>query len=99
MANTAQILEVSSPTVAGPVTITTGTIATILSYFASLDWGFWIGVLIGLVGLTISFLNYISNRQFQKLKDKREAEMHLLETERKRLEIKKMSGGCDAKQD
>lgn len=76
---------------------TAGSVTTIVSVFASLDWGFWIGVVIGLTGLIISFLNYLSNRQFQKLKDIRDTEMHLLESERKRLEIKKLSGVCDVK--
>ena len=54
-----------------------------------LDWGFLIGVGIGLAGLFISFLNFISNRQFQKRKDKREQELH-------ELEMKKLSGECNA---
>ena len=96
MSENGTVVAETTTAIAGKLT-TAGSVTTIVSFFASLDWGFWIGVLIGLTGLLISFLNYMSNRQFQKLKDKREAEMHSLETERKRLEIKKLSGGCDAK--
>lgn len=84
MSNTAQVADVS-----GPVATTTGTGITIASWLATWDWGFLIGVLIGLCGLLISFLNYLSNRQFQKRKDQREDELH-------QLEMKKLQDQCNA---
>lgn len=87
MSNATQVVDVS-----GPVATTAGTGITIASWFATWDWGFLIGVIIGLCGLLISFLNYLSNRQFQKRKDQREQELH-------ELEMKKLEGFCDAKQD
>lgn len=87
MADATQIADAS-----GPVATTAGTGITIISWLATWDWGFLIGVLIGLAGLAISFANYLSNRQFQKRKDQREQELH-------ELEMKKLEGFCDAKQD
>ena len=87
MSNATQVVDVS-----GPVATTAGTGITIASWLATWDWGFLIGVIIGLCGLLISFLNYLSNRQFQKRKDQREQELH-------ELEMKKLEGFCDAKQD
>ena len=71
MSNATQIADAS-----GPVATTAGTGITIISWFATWDWGFLVGVAIGLAGLLISFLNYLSNRQFQKRKDQREQELH-----------------------
>ncbi|MHA3104833.1 hypothetical protein [Acinetobacter sp. ANC 3791] len=75
--------------VVGNVTTATGTGVTLVSWAAALDWGFLIGVGIGFAGLFISFLNFLSNYQFQKRKDKREQELH-------DLEMKKLSGECHA---
>ena len=47
---------------------------------------------IGLAGLLISFLNYLSNRQFQKRKDQREQEEH-------ELKIAKLRGHHYVEQD
>ena len=80
MSNATQIADAS-----GPVATTTGTGITIISWFATWDWGFLVGVGIGLAGLLISFLNYLSNRQFQKRKDQREQELHEVQM-RKALE-------------
>lgn len=85
MTDAAQVIDAS-----GPVATTTGTGLTIISWLATWDWGFLIGVGIGLAGLIISFMNFLSNRQFQKQKDKREQEIH-------ELEMKKLQGQCDVK--
>ena len=85
MANATQVTDVS-----GPIATTAGTGITIASWFATWDWGFLIGVGIGVAGLLISFLNYLSNRQFQKRKDQREEALH-------QLEMKKLEGLCDVK--
>lgn len=60
----------------GPAATASGAGLTILSWFATWDWGFLIGVIIGLAGLAISYQNYRTNKQFQKLKDQREQELH-----------------------
>ena len=73
MSNATQMVDAS-----GPVATTAGTGITIISWFATWDWGFLIGVLIGLAGLGISLANYLSNKQFQKRKDQREQELHEL---------------------
>lgn len=73
MSNATQMVDAS-----GPIATTAGTGITIISWLATWDWGFLIGVLIGLAGLLISFLNYLSNKQFQKRKDQREQEEHEL---------------------
>ena len=87
MSNATQIADAS-----GPVATTTGTGITIISWFATWDWGFLVGVGIGLAGLLISFLNYLSNRQFQKRKDQREQEEH-------ELKIAKLRGHHYVEQD
>lgn len=87
MSNATQMVDAS-----GPVATTAGTGITIISWLATWDWGFLIGVLIGLAGLGISFANYLSNKQFQKRKDQREQEEH-------DLKIAKLRGQCDAEQD
>ena len=76
----------------GPVATGTGAGITVFSWLATWDWGFLIGVMIGLAGLAISYANYRSNKAFQKRKDQREQEIHALE--KKRLENK-----YNAKQD
>ncbi len=83
MSHATQVADVS-----GPIATTAGTGITIASWFATWDWGFLIGVGIGVAGLLISFLNYLSNRQFQKRKDQREEALH-------QLEMKKLEGLCD----
>ena len=83
MTNATQVADVS-----GPIATTAGTGITIASWLATWDWGFLIGVGIGVAGLLISFLNYLSNRQFQKRKDQREEALH-------QLEMKKLEGLCD----
>ena len=83
MSHATQVADVS-----GPIATTAGTGITIASWFATWDWGFLIGVGIGISGLLISFLNYLSNRQFQKRKDQRK------ETKQKK-EMKKIEGLCD----
>lgn len=85
MSNATQIADAS-----GPVATTAGTGLTILSWLATWDWGFLIGVGIGLAGLIISFMNFLSNRQFQKRKDQREQEIH-------ELEKRKRNGECNVK--
>lgn len=80
MSDATQIADAS-----GPIATTAGTGITIISWFATWDWGFLVGVAIGLAGLLISFLNYLSNRQFQKRKDQREQELHEVQM-RKALE-------------
>lgn len=87
MSNATQMVDAS-----GSVATTAGTGITIISWLATWDWGFLIGVLIGLAGLGISFANYLSNKQFQKRKDQREQEEH-------DLKIAKLQGQCDAEQD
>jgi hypothetical protein len=71
MSNATQIVDAS-----GPVAYSTGTGLTLLSWLNTWDWGFLIGVLIGLAGLAISYQNHQTNKQFQKRKDKREQELH-----------------------
>ncbi len=83
MSHATQVADVS-----GPIATTAGTGITIASWLATWDWGFLIGVGIGVAGLLISFLNYLSNRQFQKRKDQREEALH-------QLEMKKLEGLCD----
>ncbi|MGS0705246.1 hypothetical protein ACVBEE_01600 [Acinetobacter sp. ANC 3781] len=80
MSNATQIVDTS-----GPVATTAGTGITIISWLATWDWGFLIGVAIGLAGLAISFANYLSNKSFQKRKDQREQELHEVQM-RKELE-------------
>ena len=85
MTDAAQMVDAS-----GPVATTTGAGLTILSWLATWDWGFLIGVGIGLAGLIISFMNFLSNRQFQKRKDQREQEIY-------ELEKRKLNGECNVK--
>lgn len=80
MADATHIVDTS-----GPVATTAGTGITIISWFATWDWGFLIGVLIGLAGLGISLANYLSNKRFQNRKDRREQELHEVQM-RKALE-------------
>ena len=96
MSETTNVVETSAAVI-GKATTVTGSGMTVVAWLATWDWGFLVGVLIGLVGLIISFLNYLTNKNFQKRKDQRESEMHQLEAERKRLEIRKLSGGCNVK--
>ena len=79
MSETTAAVAETSAAIAGKVTTVTGTGVTLVSWAAALDWGFLIGVGIGLAGLIISFMNFLSNRQFQKRKDKREQELHEIE--------------------
>ena len=79
MAETATAVAETSVAIAGKVTTATGTGVTLASWAVSLDWGFLIGIGIGLAGLIISFMNFLSNRRFQKRKDKREQELHEIE--------------------
>ncbi|MDM1765709.1 MULTISPECIES: hypothetical protein [unclassified Acinetobacter] len=79
MSETTTAVAETSAAIAGKVTTVTGTGVTLVSWAAALDWGFLIGVGIGLAGLIISFMNFLSNRQFQKRKDKREQELHEIE--------------------
>ena len=88
---TATVVEASAATLAGKVTTATGTGVTLVSCAATWDWGFLIGVGIGLAGLIISLMNFLSNRQFQKRKDEREQELH-------ELEMQKLNGECNVKQ-
>ena len=88
---TATVVEASAATLAGKVTTATGTGVTLVSWAATWDWGFLIGVGIGLAGLIISLMNSLSNRQFQKRKDEREQELH-------ELEMQKLNGECNVKQ-
>lgn len=85
MSHATQVADVS-----GPIATTAGTGITIASWFATWDWGFLIGVGIGIAGLLISLMNFLSNRQFQKRKDQREEALH-------QLEMKKLEGLCDVK--
>lgn len=87
MSNAVHITDAS-----GPVATGAGASLTVISWLATWDWGFLIGVLIGLAGLGISFMNYLSNKQFQKRKDQREQEMHEIQ---KQLALEKKN----AKQD
>jgi len=87
MSNAAQMVDAS-----GPVAYSTGTGLTLLSWLNTWDWGFLIGVLIGLLGLAISYQNYRTNKQFQKRKDQREQELHEI---RMRKELEQ----CNVKQD
>ena len=90
MSETTAAVAETSAAIAGKVTTVTGTSVTLVSWAASLDWGFLIGVGIGLAGLLISLMNFLSNRQFQKRKDKREQELH-------ELEMQKLNGECNVK--
>jgi hypothetical protein len=92
MSETTTAVAETSAAIAGKVTTATGTGVTLVSWAATWDWGFLIGVGIGLAGLIISFMNFLSNRQFQKRKDKREQELHDLE-----MKMKKLQGRCDVK--
>ena len=76
----------------GPATYSAGASISIVSWLASWDWGFLIGVLIGLAGLFISYQNYRTNKQFQKRKDQREQELH-------EIQMRKALEQCNAKQD
>lgn len=87
MSNATQMVDAS-----GPVATGAGASLTVISWLATWDWVFLIGVLIGLAGLGISFMNYLSNKQFQKRKDQREQEMHEIQ---KQIALEKKS----AKQD
>lgn len=88
---TTTVVEASAATLAGKVTTVTGTGVTLVSWAATWDWGFLIGVGIGLAGLIISLMNFLSNRQFQKRKDEREQELH-------ELEMQKLNGECNVKE-
>ena len=85
MSHTTHIVDAS-----GPVAYSTGTGLTLLSWLNTWDWGFLIGVLIGLAGLFISYQNHRTNKQFQKRKDKREQEEH-------ELKVAKLRGECNDK--
>lgn len=87
MSNATQIADAS-----GPATYSAGAGISILSWLASWDWGFLIGVGIGLAGLVISYQNYRTNKQFQKRKDQREQELH-------EIQMRKALGQCNAEQD
>lgn len=63
----------------GPAATSSGAALTLFSWFATWDWGFLIGVLIGLAGLCISYANYRTNKQFQIRKDQREQQLHEFE--------------------
>ena len=88
---TTTVVEASAATLAGKVTTVTGTGVTLVSWAATWDWGFLIGVGIGLAGLIISLMNFLSNRQFQKRKDEREQELH-------ELDMQKLNGECNVKE-
>ena len=90
MSETTAVVAETSAAIAGKAATYTGTGVTLLSWAAALDWGFLIGVGIGLAGLLISLMNFLSNRQFQKRKDRREQEIH-------ELEKRKRNGECDVK--
>lgn len=92
MSETTSAVEVTASAIAGKVTTATGTGVTLLSWATSLDWGFWIGVCIGLAGLVISFCSFLINLRYQKKKDQREDEIH-------QLTVKKLQGECHVKQD
>ncbi|OTG82157.1 hypothetical protein [Acinetobacter sp. ANC 4648] len=81
-------VEATTSAIAGKVTTATGAGVTIASWATAIDWGFWIGVGIGLIGLLISLCNYITNLKFQRKKDKREEEIH-------ELTKKQLQGQCD----
>lgn len=87
MSHATQIVDAS-----GPVTYTAGTGLTLLSWFNTWDWGFLIGIGIGLAGLVISYQNFRTNKQFQKRKDQREQELH-------EIQMREALGKCNAKQD
>ena len=86
----ASAVEVTTSAIAGKITTATGAGVTIAGWAAAIDWGLWIGVGIGLIGLLISFCNYITNLKFQRKKDKREAEIH-------QLTVRKLNGECNVK--
>lgn len=90
MSETSAAVETAASAIAGKITTATGTGVTIVSWWAAVDWGFWIGVAIGLIGLLISLCNAISNYRFQKKKDQRESEIH-------QLTVKKLQGECNVK--
>lgn len=90
MSESSSAVADTATTIAGKITTATGTSVTLVSWAASLDLGFLIGVCIGATGLLISFLNFLSNRQFQKRRDKREQELYA-------LEVKKLRGKRDVK--
>lgn len=90
MSESSAVVTETATAVAGKVTTVTGTGVTLVSWAATWDWGFLIGVGIGLAGLIISFMNFLSNRQFQKRKDQREQEIH-------ELEKRKRNGECNVK--
>jgi hypothetical protein len=90
MSESSSAVADTATTIAGKITTATGTSVTLVSWAASLDLGFLIGVCIGATGLLISFLNFLSNRKFQKRRDNREQELH-------DLEVKKLRGACDVK--
>jgi hypothetical protein len=101
MSNATQIIDASGPAATGA-----GAGITLLSWIATWDLGFLIGVVIGLAGVGIQFANYTSNRQFQKRKDKREqAEEHRKQAEEHRkqelheINMRKALEQCNAEQD
>lgn len=76
----------------GPVATGTGASITVFSWLATWDWGFLIGVIIGLAGVAISYANHRTNKKFQQLKNQREQELH-------EIQMRKALGQCNAKQD
>ena len=90
MSETTAAVAETSAAIAGKAATATGTGVTLVSWAATWDWGFLIGVGIGLAGLLISLMNFLSNRQFQKRKDRREQEIH-------ELEKLKLNGECNVK--
>lgn len=97
MSESSAAVAETATAIAGKVTTATGTGVTLVSWAASLDWGFLIGVGIGVAGLIISFFNFLSNRQFQKRKDKREQMEEDRKQELHRLQVKKLQDQCNVK--
>jgi hypothetical protein len=91
MSETTAVVAETSAAVVGKVATVSGAGVSVISWATTWDWGFLIGVGIGLAGLIISLMNFLSNRQFQKRKDKREQELH-------ELEMQKLNGECNVKQ-
>ena len=90
MSESATVVAETSAAVVGKWATGAGAGVTVASWAATWDWGFLIGVGIGLAGLIISLMNFLSNRQFQKRKDRREQEIH-------DLEKRKLNGECNVK--
>ena len=88
MSETTAVVAETSAALVGKVATGAGAGVSVFSWLTTWDWGFLIGVGIGLAGLLISLMNFLSNRQFQKRKDKREQELH-------ELEVAKLNGDCN----